>query len=221
MKVVGVKTKNENISWNIDIIPIFAANGGVMNKNTVFDEKILLTLRADKMAGVRLLFDRYYVPLVLWGEQFLHDRAKAEDVVQDFFVRLWEDDYLLKISAPVLSSYLFTAVRNACLTLQNKKDTLRRANSLAGIEIPVEAFNDATDERIARIFEEINKLPERTRLVVEEIMLKEKKYKEVAFDMGISVNTVKFLLREGTRKLRENLNDGFKSILLFLFGKKV
>lgn len=192
-----------------------------MNKKTVFDERILQMLRTDKIAGVRLLFDRYYIPLVLWGEQFLHDRAKAEDVVQDFFVRLWEDDYLLKISAPVLSSYLFTAVRNACITIQNKKDTLHRANSLAGVEIPVEAFCEATDERISRVFEEISKLPERTRLVVEEIMLKEKKYKEVAFDLGISVNTVKYLLREGTRKLRESLNDNFKSILLIIFGKKV
>lgn len=192
-----------------------------MNKKTVFDERILQMLRTDKIAGVRMLFDRYYIPLVLWGEQFLHDRAKAEDVVQDFFVRLWEDDYLLKISAPVLSSYLFTAVRNACITIQNKKDTLHRANSLAGVEIPVEAFCEATDERISRVFEEISKLPERTRLVVEEIMLKEKKYKEVAFDLGISVNTVKYLLREGTRKLRESLNDNFKSILLIIFGKKV
>lgn len=192
-----------------------------MNKKTVFDERILQILRTDKIAGVRLLFDRYYIPLVLWGEQFLHDRAKAEDVVQDFFVRLWEDDYLLKISAPVLSSYLFTAVRNACITLQNKKDTLHKANSLAGVEIPVEAFSEANDERISRVFEEISKLPERTRLVVEEIMLKEKKYKEVAFELGISVNTVKYLLREGTRKLRESLNDSFKSILLIIFGKKV
>lgn len=220
---MGVKKKQklEIFGGNIDIISIFVTNGSVMNKRAVSDEEILQMLHTDKMTGVRLLFERYYVPLVLWGEQFLHDRAKAEDVVQDFFVRLWEDNYLLKISAPALSSYLFTAVRNACLTLQNKKDTLRRANSLAEVEIPVEAFSETTDERTNRVLEEVKKLPERTRLVVEEIMLKGKKYKEVALDLGISVNTVKYLLREGTRKLRENLKDGFKTILLYLFGKKV
>lgn len=185
------------------------------------DEKILQMLRVDKMKGIHLLFVRYYLPLVLWGDQFLHDRAKAEDVVQDFFVRVWEDDYLLNISPRALSSYLFTAVRNSCLTLQNKKDSLCKASNLAEIEIPVEAFGEPADERLAKVLEEVKKLPERTRLVVEKVMLQEKKYKEVAFDLGISVNTVKFLLREGTRKLRERVNDSFKTVLLLLFGKKV
>ncbi len=193
----------------------------MMNKKIVSDEKILQMLRVNKMNGIHLLFVRYYLPLVLWGEQFLHDRAKAEDVVQDFFVRLWEDNYLWNISPRALSSYLFTAVRNACLTLQNKKDSLYQASKLSEVEIPVEAFCEPSDERLAKVLEEVKKLPERTRLVVEKVMLQGKKYKEVAFDLGISVNTVKFLLREGTRKLRERVNDSFKTILLLLFGKKV
>ena len=41
-----------------------------------------------------MLFDRYYRPLVLYAGSLIDDDTMAEDLVQEFFVRLWEDDYL-------------------------------------------------------------------------------------------------------------------------------
>ena len=41
------------------------------------------------------------------------------------------------------------------------------------MEILVEAFGETEDERVGKIMKEIQKLPERTRLVVEEVLLKE------------------------------------------------
>ena len=48
-------------------------------------------------------------------------------------------------------------------------------------------------------------LPERTRLVVEGVALEEMSYKEVAERLGVSVNTVKTLLRLGMKELRERM----------------
>ena len=36
------------------------------------------------------LYDRFYDELVLWADTILNDMGEAEDLVQDFFVRLWE-----------------------------------------------------------------------------------------------------------------------------------
>ena len=65
------------------------------------DQDILAFMRKDKTIGIQHLFDRYYRPLVLFADEFLKDSSAAEDLVQDFFVKLWEDDYLLKVAEGV------------------------------------------------------------------------------------------------------------------------
>jgi RNA polymerase sigma-70 factor (ECF subfamily) len=186
----------------------------------VSDQDILHSLKQDKSAGMRLLFDKYYTLLVTYAEQLLRDRHQAEDVVQEFYIRLWRDDYLGKATIRALPAYLYTGVRNSCITCHARKDSLRDPVALTAIEIPVESFLDITDERVERVMRAIERLPERTRQVVEGVMLEGHKYKEVAGDLSISVNTVKFLLKEGTRHLRESLSTGTRKILLLLFRKK-
>lgn len=182
------------------------------------EEHIVQRLCRDKTEGIHLLFDRYYDALVLYANQYLKDKYKAEDVVQEFFMRLWEDDYLLRVPEKGLAPYLFTSIRNACLTYRNKKDVLRHSEDLTQVDVPVEAFT-VDDERINLILQEIEKLPERSKQVIECVMLKGLKYKETAEQMQISVNTVKFLLKEATRRLRSRLNESGQRILFLIFRK--
>lgn len=65
------------------------------------------------MEGMELLFTSYYKPLVVWADTFLRDVACAEDLVQDFFLKLWEAGRFERLLPETLRSYLFTAVRNA------------------------------------------------------------------------------------------------------------
>lgn len=121
-------------------------------------------------------------------------------------------------------SYLFTAVRNSCVTLFTKRDILHDPVQLTGIDIPVEVLVSIDNERIARLVQEIGQLPERLWQVVECVMLRELKYKDAAAELNISVNTVKFLLKQAIRRLRMRLNVS-DSYILFLFlikkyGKK-
>ncbi|MFR7812181.1 MAG: sigma factor [Butyricimonas faecihominis] len=90
------------------------------------DRDILDVFVKNRKEGVRMLFDRYYRPLVLYAGSLIDDDTMAEDLVQEFFVRLWEDDYLKHIEEKALSSYLFSSVRNSCYTYTHKKDVLRR-----------------------------------------------------------------------------------------------
>lgn len=183
------------------------------------DKEIIQIIGSDKTKAIRLLFDHYYQSLVLYAERYLRDSQKAEDIVQEFFVRLWEDNYLAKVSVTGLTSYLFIAVRNSCLVSQNKKDILRYSEELSRVEIPVEVFMSIDEERINRVMQEVERLPVRSRQVVECVMLRGLKYKEAAIEMDISVNTVKFLLKEATRRLRMNLSDSDQQILFLFFRK--
>lgn len=184
------------------------------------NEEILCALEADKTKGIRLLFERYYHSLVIYSNRILFDPYKAEDTVQEVFVRLWEDDYLSKVPAAGLTSYLFTAVRNSCMTYNTRKDILKSPVELSDIDVPVEAFTSVDEERIERVMYEIGQLPPRTRQVVECVMLKGLKYKEAAAELNISVNTVKFLLKEGTQKLRTKLTNEMFQLFFTFFKKK-
>ena len=99
------------------------------------DRDILDVFLKNRKEGVRMLFDRYYRPLVLYAGSLIDDDTMAEDLVQEFFVRLWEDDYLKHIEEKALVSYLFSSVRNSCYTYTHKKDVLRMRVDYTAIDV--------------------------------------------------------------------------------------
>ena len=142
-----------------------------------------------------MLFDRYYRPLVLYAGSLIDDDTMAEDLVQEFFVRLWEDDYLKHIEEKALSSYLFSSIRNSCYTYTHKKDVLRMAV--------------------------IGRMPEQTRKVVDCVLMRDMKYQDAADELQVSLNTVKTLLRNGMRILREELKRDEELILLLIMSRSL
>jgi RNA polymerase sigma-70 factor (ECF subfamily) len=187
--------------------------------STIPDQEILALLEQDARRGIRLLFEKYYTLLVVYAEHLLHDRGRAEDVVQELVIHLWSDASGGRLAIRSLPAYLYAGVRNACFTALSSKDFTREATTLPDVEIPLEVFTGIDDERMTHVLREIDRLPERTRIVVRAVMLEEQKYKEVAARLSISINTVKFLLKKGIRRLRERLASGRRDILLFLFSR--
>ena len=53
------------------------------------DSTICSLLNQGEEKGMEYLFTRYYKPLVLWAASFLNNIPQSEDLVQDFFIRLW------------------------------------------------------------------------------------------------------------------------------------
>ena len=185
----------------------------------VSDSEILQKYKNSREEGIRLLFFRYYRPLVLYADEFTDSLPIAEDIVQEFFVRLWKDDYLLQLTPRALSSYLFTSVRNACYTHGHRKEVLDRRVELMGMDIPADTATEMNQQIVDRVMESVRKLPNQTQEVVIRILMQDMKYKEAAEELHISVNTLKTLLKNGLKMLREDLKDE-RNLLLFIFFKK-
>ena len=62
----------------------------------------------------------------------------------------------------------------------------------------------------------LDSLPEKTRGVVECVMLRGRMYKEAAEELGVSLNTVKTLLKIGLKELRVLLKEQRGMIFLFI-----
>ena len=118
-----------------------------------------------------------------------------------------------------LGSYLYSAVRNRAISFLQKKDVLRDSQELGVIDIFVDVVEDIDEERMDIVMKEVELLPERTRQVVERVMLRGLKYKEAAEELKISINTVKFALKEGTKRLRERLASMGPEVLFYFLRK--
>lgn len=180
----------------------------------VTDEEILIALRGRFEVGGNLLFIRYYKPLVLFANSIISDLSYAEDLVQDVFYKfirdkVYENDFPLS-----LSTYLFRAVKNTCLNVINRKEVV-----CYGIDL---LYYDKEDEKtfliephlVEKIMQEIEGLPERTKFILKAVIFERKKYQDVATECGITINTVKSLLKNGLKTLRSLFPDHFMLLLL-------
>mgnify|MGYP000966496576 FL=1 len=79
------------------------------------NQKICAMLHAKDEKGMELLFNTYYKVLVVWADVFLRDMNMAEDVVQDFFLHVWNNKIYLKFEPTTLVSFLYVSIRNRCL----------------------------------------------------------------------------------------------------------
>ena len=177
------------------------------------DSVILEKLQKDRNAGGELLFERYYKPLVLFANSIISDQVYAEDLVQEVFYHFIRGEVYRKITPEVLATYLFRSVKNAALDRLNQKKIVASPLNTLRYDIMEEEYQTIDPEVIFAIHRAIKSLPGRTRLVVEAVFLKGKKYKEVAEELHISVNTVKTLLANGLKQLRTLFSETL--ILLF------
>lgn len=140
-------------------------------------------------------FRLYFRQLCIYALHFTDDPKAAEDIVQDAFVALWERKGEVKEFKP----YLYASVRNRCLTYIKKQ----------GISIAGSLETSLSDEELAersetesRLWTAIDSLPERRRQVF--LMSKRDglKYEDIAYMLGISVNTVRNHIAKALEALR-------------------
>ena len=184
------------------------------------EEEICRLLAADDWRGMELMFRVYYKRLVVWADTFLEDMKLAEDIVQELFITLWEKKRRRTLQSSTLSSFLFVSVRNQCYHRLEKKDTLRHTVDLKEVNIAFEEYNEKHDYIITRILNEIEKLPPRSQEIMLAVFVDGLKYREVAEKYHISLSTVKTLLGNAVRKLKEQLGTDDLTVFLFLFRIK-
>lgn len=184
------------------------------------DKEIFDTIKRDKVAGVRQLFERYYRPLLLFANEFLHNWEESRDIVQDQFLRFLEKDYLQQVSPNHLGTYLFASVKYSCIRKESKKEVLLKADELKDFDSPIEALQTVNEEQLEKVSRALEALPARSRQAIEYVVIRDYSYKQAAEEMGISVNTIKYLLKEGIRKLRNTLSSSFLEALFILFRKE-
>ena len=172
------------------------------------DVEILEQLKLGNSSSYKELFDLYYMPLSVYALKFCDSFELAEDIVQELFIKLWDEKLYMKIQGS-MAPYLFKSVKNNTLQAMKRKskflfeeieDQVNRLIEEEKIDI------EFLEEEKAKLFEHIEALPQKSKEVFKVIVLENLKYKEVAEELGVSVNTVKTHYSRALKQLRTSLD---------------
>ena len=98
-----------------------------------------------------------------------------------------------------------------------EKEVLRDRLDLLYGDVVEEEMMAWNDELIQEVETEITNMPEQTREIIRGVFFQDLKYQEVADHLGISINTVKTLLKNGMKHLRELFAGRGDLFLMVLF----
>lgn len=171
------------------------------------DQLILDTFKESPEKGLRMLFDVYYSKLCIYAVQLTDSFYMAEDVVQNVFVYFWEKKYYETVHKN-LRHYLFYSVRNAALGALQKEHLLSM-EELSGIDMGIQMEPEDEqewEEREQVLKQKLKTLSPQERQVVQFVIMENKKYKEAAEELNISVNTLKTYLARALKQLRKEYN---------------
>jgi RNA polymerase sigma-70 factor (ECF subfamily) len=142
----------------------------------------------------------------------LRDRAAAEDLAQEVFVKLWQALPRYDGRAQ-LSTWIYAITRNAAISALRAR---RRDVSLSDPAVAEEAEGmaaspaNAPDEAMLR--RRIDALPDKQRVAITLYYLDERPVEEVAEMMGLPANTVKTHLHRARAGLAAALGVAAKEI---------
>jgi RNA polymerase sigma-70 factor (ECF subfamily) len=165
------------------------------------------------------IFQYYYSGLVIFAMKYVTDKDTAEDIVQDFFYRLWVNRESLLIKQSV-KSYFFSSVKNRCLDYLRHQETKEKAavnimdsNSCEMSVLPHYLVESELRERIQ---EALQKLPEKCRYIFEMNRFDGLTPKEIADKEHISVRTVEGHIGKALKLLRTELKPYFPITFLLV-----
>lgn len=191
-----------------------------IQRNTFNDRLLVMALKRDDHESFTRIFRAYYKDLVLFGGTFIPEKSVCEDIVQNIFLKLWNDRQTLEIEIS-LKSYLLKAVRNNCLDeLRHRKivdEHVTHQLKSASMDADETENYVLYSDLCRQLKNALAQLPPAEREVFEMSRLENIKYQEIANRLKISVRTVENRISNALKRLRILLKDYFLLLLIFFY----
>jgi RNA polymerase sigma-70 factor (ECF subfamily) len=143
------------------------------------------------------------------ARRLLYETALAEEVVQEVFLRLWNDPDRFDPGRGSLRSYLLAQTHGRSVDVLRSEGARRareerdaRTTAEAGYDIEHEVTDMATADQVRRA---LDALPQAERQAIELAYFGGRTYREVAAALHEPEGTVKSRIRAGLKRLRVEL----------------
>jgi len=188
--------------------------------------EIVQKIKSGDRFAFEKLYGFFYPKLSYFANQYLIDSNAASNIVQDVFTELWERRLSFQENTNI-QAWLFTVTKNKSLKLISKERSKQRHDDyLMARELNINYKSLSDFDTSNFIFEELQqkvdqslaKLSLPVRTVFEKSRYEDKKNKEIAEELGISIKTVEAHISKALKHLRKELKD-YLPLFYILFLK--
>lgn len=136
-----------------------------------------------------------------------NDMASAEDVLQETFIKLWNN--CAKVSLEKVKSYIYTLANNAFLDIKRHENVVRKhqkgyVNNQTGESPEFIMIEQEFLEKVERV---IDSLPEKQKEVFIMSRIEKLKYKDISAKLNISVKAIEKRMRNALIVVRKEIGN--------------
>ena len=156
----------------------------------------------------REIYDTHFRPVCRFLNYYTRNEKFIEEVVQDVFVKLWEERENLEIQ--YIKTYLYNAARNKILNeLRDERNRNLLLEQWAKREFENQQAEDCVDmnEFVQLLQATVDTLPPTCKEIFTMSREKNLSYKEIALERNISVKTVEAQMGIALKRIREKMSD--------------
>lgn len=169
---------------------------------------IVINLKAGSSSAFRQLYTIYHNDIYAYSLSLLKSKARAKDLVQEVFMKIWLKRETLNPELSV-KSFLFTITRNLAFNELSKAANKRKMRE--AVFYKSQKVNDPADQQLMEAhYEKIKQqalaeLTPRCKLVFEMSRQNEMTYQEISEELGVSPNTVRNQMSSALSTIKEYL----------------
>jgi len=174
-----------------------------------FDElkQLARQIKLSSADAFKTAFELYQEGIFNFVHYKLGNVAATEDIVQDVFIKLWENRHQIKEDRS-LKSYLFTIANNLALNyIRHAKIVMKFQQEFSEESSLQESPQAALEKKEAheKLLTCIAALPEKQRIVFMMSRIEQLSYQEIAERLDISIKTVESHIGNALKTLRKLL----------------
>ncbi len=182
------------------------------------DQELVEALKSGDHQAFERLFIKYAQKLFNFSKSYLRSENDAEEIVQEVFLKIWNNRLSLKTDTS-FQSYLFTIAFNAIKKSFNKKVKTENFKHEVLETIRNEEKPDDFEANYQYLLEKLNEvienLPERRKEIFIKRKKEDKSIKQIAEELNISIKTVENQITAAIKQIKQELQNDFPDSLLF------
>ena len=183
------------------------------------DIDLVNSLHSGDSEAFDLIYQKYSKKLYSFGLKYLGTPSEAEELVQNVFVKIWENHKLLKKELS-FKSYLFTIAYNEICKYFRKNKYEKQFVEAIAFENSSSTSNmeEGIDFKsiINRVDQILESLPERQRIAFKKSRIEGMATKDIANELKLSPGTVDNYISETSKFLKSKIKKEDLIIILFL-----
>jgi len=165
------------------------------------------TYKQTKGKKFSILFDTHYKKLYNYAFKILNEITDSEELVQETFIKLWENFENVNESERSIESFLIVTLKNKIIDNYRKNQTREKHNNLYMLSTGIETEIDKEWELLQQIENVYTSLEQKTLDIFKLSRDEGLTYKEISTQKNISIKTVELHISKALKVFRKRLKE--------------